>query len=117
MLLTAVFHQPILPGLTGCLAEAADAIKKDDLLCQQVSDGNPEEPGNFALPVMTEEPVLVKKKKKAGFNVRKSLAWNNAFFTEEGGITSSISPGILYPKSLKKKRKLTNDFLFLSRST
>ncbi|KAH7436546.1 hypothetical protein KP509_05G025400 [Ceratopteris richardii] len=32
-----------------------------------------------------EDPsVKKKKKKKSGFNLRKSLAWNNAFFTEEG---------------------------------
>lgn len=80
---------------SGCLAESADAIKKDGLLCQQGYDGNPEEPGNPALPVtieepplMTEEPVLGKKKKKGGFNVRKSLAWNNAFLTEEGVLDS-----------------------------
>ncbi|KAI5061243.1 hypothetical protein GOP47_0023748 [Adiantum capillus-veneris] len=35
-------------------------------------------------PLSKEELVVKKKKKKSGFNLRKSLAWNNAFFTEEG---------------------------------
>jgi hypothetical protein len=32
---------------------------------------------------LSEEPSL-KEKKKHGFNLRNSLAWNNAFLTEDG---------------------------------
>ncbi|KAM7280368.1 hypothetical protein ACFE04_007502 [Oxalis oulophora] len=35
------------------------------------------------------EPQKMKKKRTAGFNLRKSLAWNKAFFTEEGILDSS----------------------------
>lgn len=36
------------------------------------------------LPMLSLEPQQMKRKKKGGFNLRKSLAWNRAFFTEEG---------------------------------
>ena len=32
---------------------------------------------------LSEDPLL-KNKKKTGFNLRKSIAWNNAFLTEDG---------------------------------
>ncbi|XP_010244997.1 PREDICTED: uncharacterized protein LOC104588669 isoform X2 [Nelumbo nucifera] len=36
-------------------------------------------------PNLTEEPQQMKRRKKGGmYNLRKSLAWNAAFFTEEG---------------------------------
>ncbi|KAK4441142.1 hypothetical protein Salat_0449100 [Sesamum alatum] len=36
-------------------------------------------------PKLTLEPLQMKRKKKgAGYNLRKSLAWDRAFFTEEG---------------------------------
>lgn len=35
------------------------------------------------------EPQTMKKKKRGGFNLRKSLAWNRAFFTEEGVLDSA----------------------------
>ncbi|XP_051142781.1 uncharacterized protein LOC127259466 [Andrographis paniculata] len=39
----------------------------------------------FETPKLAMEPLQMKKKKKGGgFNVRKSLAWDRAFFTEEG---------------------------------
>jgi hypothetical protein len=42
-------------------------------------------------------PTPSKKKKKNGFNLRKSLAWNNAFFTEEG---MALNPFYLMPPTL-----------------
>ncbi|XP_011089856.1 uncharacterized protein LOC105170683 [Sesamum indicum] len=37
------------------------------------------------IPKLTLEPLQMKRKKKgAGYNLRKSLAWDRAFFTEEG---------------------------------
>lgn len=37
------------------------------------------------VPKLSVEPHQKKRKKKgAGFNLRKSLAWDRAFFTEEG---------------------------------
>lgn len=45
---------------------------------ENVSAGN-------ALVVPRETPIMPMSKRKAkGFNLRKSLAWNKAFFTEEG---------------------------------
>ena len=32
------------------------------------------------------QPQKMKRKKKGGFNMRKSLAWDRAFFEEEGSI-------------------------------
>lgn len=38
-------------------------------------------------PKLSLEPQQMKRKKKGGgYNLRKSLAWNRAFFTEEGVI-------------------------------
>lgn len=40
---------------------------------------------NLHMPVITEEPQKTRKRKKGGgCSLRKSLAWNSAFFTEEG---------------------------------
>ena len=40
---------------------------------------------NFEGPKLRMEPMQMKKKKKGGgYNLRKSLAWNRAFLTEEG---------------------------------
>ncbi|KAL6640610.1 hypothetical protein ACP70R_021733 [Stipagrostis hirtigluma subsp. patula] len=40
--------------------------------------------------VLTEGPSYAKRKKKtAGFNLRKSIAWNPAFFTEDGVLDNS----------------------------
>ncbi|KAL6630697.1 hypothetical protein ACP70R_028548 [Stipagrostis hirtigluma subsp. patula] len=40
--------------------------------------------------LLTEGPSSVKRKKKpAGFNLRKSIAWNPAFFTEDGVLDNS----------------------------
>lgn len=39
------------------------------------------------VPKLSIEPQQMKRKKKGGgYNLRKSLAWNRAFFTEEGGL-------------------------------
>ncbi|CAI9105175.1 OLC1v1004037C3 [Oldenlandia corymbosa var. corymbosa] len=35
-------------------------------------------------PILKMEPMQMKKKKKGGYNLRKSIAWNRAFFTDEG---------------------------------
>ncbi|XVF47093.1 hypothetical protein PTKIN_Ptkin03bG0081600 [Pterospermum kingtungense] len=40
------------------------------------------------LPMLSLEPQQMKRKKKGGFNLRKSIAWNRAFFTEEGVLNS-----------------------------
>lgn len=37
------------------------------------------------VPNLSNEPQQMKRRKKGGgYNLRKSLAWNRAFFTEEG---------------------------------
>lgn len=38
------------------------------------------------VPKLSMEPQQMKRKKGGGYNLRKSLAWNRAFFTEEGGL-------------------------------
>lgn len=41
--------------------------------------------GKFEAPKLNVEPQQMKRKKKGGgYNLRKSLAWDRAFFTEEG---------------------------------
>eukprot|EP00250_Pteridium_aquilinum_P015102 c22378_g1_i1 orf=350-2212(+) len=81
---SSVASSPIeVPGHMGYTTEAT--IQKDPPSCQPECVSIPEEPANLAIPMLTEEPALAKKKKKKnGFNVRKSLAWNNAFLTDEG---------------------------------
>lgn len=47
---------------------------------------------NLDMPAVTEEPLQTRKRKKdRGCNLRKSLAWNKAFFTEEGTINGYLS--------------------------
>ncbi|XVF04992.1 hypothetical protein REPUB_Repub05bG0131500 [Reevesia pubescens] len=42
------------------------------------------------LPKLSLEPHQMKRKKKSGgYNLRKSIAWNHAFFTEEGVLNST----------------------------
>lgn len=74
---------------TECAAKAITAIQEDLPKCQQVECFHePEQTVDPDLPVLTGEPVLKKKKKKTGCNLRKSLAWDNAFLTEEGVLDS-----------------------------
>ena len=42
------------------------------------------------LPKLSLEPHQMKRKKKGGYNLRKSLAWDRAFFTEEGNYDSNF---------------------------
>lgn len=51
---------------------------RDDAEKENLSASKPE------MAKLNIEPQQMKKKKKGGFNLRKSLAWNHAFFTEEG---------------------------------
>lgn len=44
------------------------------------------------MPKLSIEPQPMKRKKKGGgYNLRKSLAWDKAFFTEEGFIYKYLS--------------------------
>lgn len=46
---------------------------------------------NLDMPVVAEEPLQTRKRKKGrGCNLRKSLAWNKAFFTEEGTVNAYV---------------------------
>ncbi|KAI5069233.1 hypothetical protein GOP47_0015534 [Adiantum capillus-veneris] len=74
-----------VPVLAECDIESIDPAHELPL-SQAVS--LPDERANVALSVTSEDPAVVKKKKRAGFNVRKSMAWNNAFLTEEGVLDS-----------------------------
>ncbi|KAH7430550.1 hypothetical protein KP509_08G003800 [Ceratopteris richardii] len=86
-----------------CNAEDCDAeevTNKDK--CPLSQPGSVTEmPVKLASPGTFEDPsVMKKKKKKSGFNVRKSMAWNSAFFTEEGVLdTEELS---LVNKTFKK---------------
>nr|GME13772.1 uncharacterized protein LOC109163234 [Ipomoea batatas] len=55
---------------------------------------------------LSMEPHKMKRKKTGGYNLRKSLAWNKAFFTEEGVLDpmelSMISGGGLSPIEERK---------------
>ncbi|MCO5552337.1 hypothetical protein L7F22_005848 [Adiantum nelumboides] len=59
-------------------------IQEDRPVCEGLQGIDEDESQDVLPPLPTEELVVKKKKKKSGFNLRKSLAWNNAFFTEEG---------------------------------
>lgn len=72
---------------TECAAKAITAIQEDLPKCLECFH-EPEQTLDPDLPVLTGEPVLQKKKKKTGCNLRKSLAWDNAFLTEEGVLDS-----------------------------
>lgn len=58
------------------------------------------------MPKLSVEPQQMKKKKKGGgYNLRKSLAWDKAFFTEEGFIYKYI---ITLSNSLSFWREVLN---------
>lgn len=51
-----------------------DSISKENINANKVE-----------IPKLNMEPQQMKRKKKGGgYNLRKSLAWDRAFFTEEG---------------------------------
>lgn len=51
-----------------------DSISKENINANKVE-----------MPKLNMEPQQMKRKKKGGgYNLRKSLAWDRAFFTEEG---------------------------------
>eukprot|EP00250_Pteridium_aquilinum_P016866 c23332_g1_i1 orf=354-2189(+) len=64
--------------------KALSCIQEDQPQCEEMQGLNEDEAQDMLPPLATNEPAVKKKKKKTGFNLRKSLAWNNAFFTEEG---------------------------------
>lgn len=42
-------------------------------------------PENFPnVSIIADEPLVTKKRKKGGCNLRNSLAWNPAFLSDEG---------------------------------
>lgn len=57
-------------------------------------DGNDKENGHAnksEVPKLSMEPQQMKRRKKGGgYNLRKSLAWDRAFFTEEGAPKFSV---------------------------
>lgn len=62
-------------------------------LSSSVSDSASKENADWNTPQkLSLEPQQMKRKKKGGgYNLRKSLAWNRAFFTEEGILFSPLS--------------------------
>ncbi|MCO5574156.1 hypothetical protein L7F22_027936 [Adiantum nelumboides] len=63
------------PALNECNSKSIEPAQELPLTDEQAI---------LALPIMSEDPNVANKKKKKGFNVRKSMAWNNAFLSEEG---------------------------------
>ncbi|KAH9700869.1 hypothetical protein KPL71_024811 [Citrus sinensis] len=79
----AVNPSPLVSPIVGITGNW-DAAKldlssnKDSVNNENASLNKPE------VPKLNMEPQSMKRKKKGGYNLRKSLAWNKAFFTEEG---------------------------------
>ncbi|KAL3530623.1 hypothetical protein ACH5RR_009945 [Cinchona calisaya] len=66
---------PIKPVNPNCSSHKDTTNKENVTASTNKSEG----------PKLNMEPMQMKKKKKVGgYNLRKSLAWNKAFFTEEG---------------------------------
>lgn len=67
----------------------------DKPTCSSPGDGSNKENVNenkFGVPKLRVEPQQMKKRKKGGgYNLRQSLAWDRAFFTEEGFLNFLIS--------------------------
>lgn len=74
------WHYSVAVGITGNwdAAKLDLSSNKDSVNNENASLNKPE------VPKLNMEPQSMKRKKKGGYNLRKSLAWNKAFFTEEG---------------------------------
>jgi hypothetical protein len=69
-----------------------ESINKENIIVNKVE-----------MPKLSMEPQQMKRKKKGGgYNLRKSLAWDRAFFTEEG-----------FPKFLYSDMLIFDFFFFL----
>lgn len=67
--------------------ECEDRVGKitGPFFCPDYTDKENINANNLEVPKLSIMPQQMKKKKKGGgYNLRKSLAWNKAFFTEEG---------------------------------
>ncbi|KAI4322215.1 hypothetical protein L6164_021927 [Bauhinia variegata] len=73
-------HPPQTEGRAGAVDSEILSSSSNDSINKENINGNKSE-----APKLGMEPQQMKRKKKAsGYNLRKSLAWNRAFFTEEG---------------------------------
>lgn len=76
--------RPVASPFKASGVKSLACIQEDQPDCEEMQGINGDEAQDMLAPLATGEPAVKKKKKKTGFNLRKSLAWNNAFFTEEG---------------------------------
>ncbi|KAH0906855.1 LOW QUALITY PROTEIN: hypothetical protein HID58_038682 [Brassica napus] len=66
--------------------------------CTDTGSVGKENTSGSKVELSVERQQMKKKKKNAGFNLRKSLAWDRAFSTEEAG----LEPGVLDSTELSK---------------
>ncbi|KAE8647062.1 uncharacterized protein LOC105435834 isoform X3 [Cucumis sativus] len=75
---------PLLTGRSNATIAGSSTASSADYTDKENINAN-----NIEGPKLNIMPQQMKKKKKAGgYNLRKSLAWNKAFFTEEGVLDS-----------------------------
>ncbi|XWS73753.1 hypothetical protein CRYUN_Cryun02cG0155600 [Craigia yunnanensis] len=65
-----------------------DKAKNPSLLSNINKENLKNNENKSELPKLSLDPQQMKRKKKGGYNLRKSLAWDRAFFTEEGVLNS-----------------------------
>nr|XP_027086831.1 uncharacterized protein LOC113708555 [Coffea arabica] len=82
------YHQPrISPATAKGINVRNDpaSVKLNSLSHQDMTNKENITTNKLEGPKLSMEPMQMKKKKKGGgYNLRKSLAWNQAFFTEDG---------------------------------
>lgn len=62
-----------------------DNVNVEKSTCSSPEGSNKENLNKSEVPKLSMEPQQMKRKKRGGaYNLRKSLAWDRAFFTEEG---------------------------------
>ncbi|MED6207457.1 hypothetical protein PIB30_036039 [Stylosanthes scabra] len=88
---------------------ASAAPQKDSKKCDEnmIWNNKPE-----AAKLSMEAQQMKRKKKGGGYNLRKSLAWNRAFFEEEGVLNPlelSMISGTSTPKRLNRELKAINE--------
>lgn len=76
----------------------SDGVDSEDVISSPKDSANKENANCIKpeAPKLNVEPQQMKRKKKlGGYNLRKSLAWDRAFFTEQGISNSIFNPQIV----------------------
>ena len=74
-----------------CLNFADEKAKNPSLLSNVNKENINNNENKSELPKLSLDPQQMKRKKKGSYNLRKSLAWDRAFFTDEGIFLFSFS--------------------------